>query len=100
MSTRPLCASGSARGGEGRRRAALTAALLAGMLCLPAAETKPLVPTHFQRQALARWGDRYGKLTDAYEHKWSLATHVEDLTPEEIAKRGAAAIAQSGACHE
>lgn len=30
------------------------------------------------------WGDRYGVVTDPYGHKWSLATHVKDLTPEEI----------------
>jgi uncharacterized glyoxalase superfamily protein PhnB len=30
------------------------------------------------------WGDRYGKVTDPFGHEWSLATHVEDLTPEEM----------------
>jgi PhnB protein len=34
------------------------------------------------------WGDRVGGLTDPSGHSWMLATHVEDLTPEEIAKRG------------
>ncbi|MCZ6766052.1 MAG: VOC family protein [bacterium] len=34
------------------------------------------------------WGDRYGKLEDPYGHKWSIATHIEDLTDEEICKRG------------
>jgi len=33
------------------------------------------------------WGDRYGKLIDPFGHEWSLATHKEDLTPEEIGKR-------------
>ena len=33
------------------------------------------------------WGDRYGKLVDPFGHQWSLATHKEDLTPEEMAKR-------------
>lgn len=32
------------------------------------------------------WGDRYGLVTDPFGHSWSLATHNEDLTPEEIAK--------------
>ena len=36
------------------------------------------------------WGDRFGKLTDPYGHQWGIATHVEDLTPEEIGKRAAA----------
>jgi uncharacterized glyoxalase superfamily protein PhnB len=38
------------------------------------------------------WGDRYGTLTDPFGHKWSIATHKEDLTPEEIGKRGAEAM--------
>jgi PhnB protein len=33
------------------------------------------------------WGDRYGVLADPFGHAWSLATHKEDLTPEEIATR-------------
>lgn len=33
------------------------------------------------------WGDRYGTVTDPFGHKWSLASHVKDLSPEEI-KRG------------
>jgi len=30
------------------------------------------------------WGDRYGQLTDPFGHRWSLATHQRDVTPEEI----------------
>jgi PhnB protein len=37
------------------------------------------------------WGDRFGKLVDPFGHEWSLATHKEDLTPEEIGKRAQAA---------
>ncbi len=37
------------------------------------------------------WGDRYGKLTDPFGHIWDIATHKEDVTPEEIYKRAAAA---------
>jgi PhnB protein len=33
------------------------------------------------------WGDRYGRLTDPFGHSWSLATHVEDVAPEEMQKR-------------
>jgi PhnB protein len=33
------------------------------------------------------WGDRYGVVTDPFGHQWSLATHVKDLSPEEM-KRG------------
>ena len=30
------------------------------------------------------WGDRYGVVTDPSGHKWSLATHVKDLSPEQL----------------
>jgi PhnB protein len=39
------------------------------------------------------WGDRFGKLTDPFGHQWGMATHKEDLSKEEIRKRGAAAMA-------
>jgi PhnB protein len=40
------------------------------------------------------WGDRFGSVSDPFGHTWSIATHVEDLTPEEIAERGKAAMAE------
>ena len=30
------------------------------------------------------WGDRYGQVIDPFGHHWSLATHVKDMTPEEM----------------
>ena len=33
------------------------------------------------------WGDRMGTLTDPFGHKWSIATHVEDVRPEELPAR-------------
>ena len=39
------------------------------------------------------WGDRYATVTDPYGHAWSFATHVKDMTPEEIAEAGAKAFA-------
>jgi PhnB protein len=33
------------------------------------------------------WGDRLGTITDPFGHVWSIATHVEDVSPEELAKR-------------
>src|SRR3546814_15595553 len=30
------------------------------------------------------WGDRYGLIEDPYGHRWSLATHVRDLSAEQI----------------
>jgi len=32
------------------------------------------------------WGDRYGKIEDPFGHHWSVATHVRDLSSEEIRK--------------
>ncbi len=32
------------------------------------------------------WGDRYGSVKDPFGHNWSIATHKEDLTPEQIGK--------------
>ena len=34
------------------------------------------------------WGDRIGEVIDPSGHVWTLATHVEDLSEEEIRKRG------------
>jgi PhnB protein len=39
------------------------------------------------------WGDRYCKLLDPFGHKWSIATHVEDVSAKEMAKRGKDAMA-------
>jgi PhnB protein len=40
-----------------------------------------------QRPADMFWGDRYGRLSDPFGHSWSLATHIEDVTPEETGRR-------------
>jgi len=32
------------------------------------------------------WGDRYGKFLDPFGHLWSVATHIKDVPPEEMAK--------------
>lgn len=42
------------------------------------------------------WGDRYGKLKDPFGHSWSLATHKEELTQEEMSKRAKAAMEKMG----
>ncbi|CAN5690602.1 VOC family protein [soil metagenome] len=41
------------------------------------------------------WGDRYAKVEDPFGHQWSLATKVEELTPEEIQARAASAFSAS-----
>jgi len=48
-----------------------------------ASETMPVMD--------AFWGARYGKLTDPYGHRWSIATHKEDVTPEQLQQRAAKA---------
>ena len=40
------------------------------------------------------YGDRMGVLQDPFGHTWSFATHIEDLSPEELQKRAA----QHGGC--
>src|SRR5689334_5815278 len=39
------------------------------------------------------WGDRFGSVRDPFGHEWSVATHVEDVPPEEMAERAKAAMA-------
>jgi PhnB protein len=30
------------------------------------------------------WGDRYGKLEDPFGHQWSVATHLREVSPEDL----------------
>jgi len=32
------------------------------------------------------WGDRYGQLEDPFGHRWSVGTHVRDVSPQEMQK--------------
>ena len=36
----------------------------------------------------AFWGDRYCQFVDKFGHAWSIATHIEDVSPEEADRRG------------
>ncbi len=36
------------------------------------------------------WGDRSAQVTDPFGHRWTIATHVEDVSNEEIDRRMAA----------
>ena len=40
------------------------------------------------------WGDRYGKVADPFGHVWSVATHLEDLSPKQLQKRADEAMKQ------
>ena len=50
-------------------------------LAAGAKETRPVAEQFY--------GDRSGQLTDPFGHRWSFATHVEDVSPEEMQKRAA-----------
>jgi PhnB protein len=39
------------------------------------------------------WGDRFGSIQDPFGHSWSIATHIEDVAPEEMTERAKAAMA-------
>jgi PhnB protein len=42
------------------------------------------------------WGDRAGSVRDPFGYTWMIATHMQDLTPEEIRKNAVAFFAQMG----
>jgi len=46
------------------------------------AGAKPIMPPETMF-----WGDRYARIEDPFGHHWSIATHVEDLTPAQIMER-------------
>jgi PhnB protein len=56
-----------------------------------AAGATPLMPVADQF-----WGDRYGKVQDPFGHTWAIATHKEDLSPKQLAKRAAEFAAAMG----
>jgi len=41
------------------------------------------------------YGDRSGNIIDPFGHKWTIATHVEDVSPEEMKRRAEAAMQTS-----
>ena len=57
-------------------------AVVAGAVAAGARLTRPVADQFY--------GDRVGGITDPFGHRWSIATHKEDLTKEEVL-RGAAA---------
>lgn len=42
------------------------------------------------------WGDRIGTVQDPFGYSWTLATHIKDLTPQEIQEGAQAAFAEMG----
>lgn len=41
------------------------------------------------------WGDRYGVVTDPFGHVWSIAMHLRDVSPAEMAEAAQAAFAKA-----
>ena len=54
-------------------------AVFARALAAGATEKKPVQDQFY--------GDRSGMLTDPFGHSWSIATHIEDVAPEEMSRR-------------
>ena len=46
------------------------------------------------------WGDRTGSFTDPHGYLWTVATHKEDLTPDEMKQRQDAFMKQFAATHQ
>lgn len=42
------------------------------------------------------YGDRAGRIRDPFGHEWTLSTHVEDVSPEELRRRQEAMLSGSG----
>ena len=43
------------------------------------------------------WGDRFSSVEDPFGHQWTIATHIEDVSPEEMQKRSEEWAAQMAA---
>lgn len=56
-----------------------------------AAGARPLMPP-----ADMFWGDRYGQVEDPFGHRWSIATHKRDMTPQQMQHEMEQAMSQMG----
>jgi PhnB protein len=45
------------------------------------------------------WGDRYGTVEDPFGHSWTIATHIKDMSPEQMKTAMDEAIAKMSATH-
>ena len=54
-------------------------AMFAKAVSLGATVMKPLADQFY--------GDRSGTITDPFGHQWTIATHIEDVSPEEMERR-------------
>lgn len=63
-------------------------AMFAQAIAAGAVEKKPLADQFY--------GDRSGTIEDPFGHSWTIATHTEDLSPEEIDRRFQEMMPQGG----
>jgi uncharacterized glyoxalase superfamily protein PhnB len=45
------------------------------------------------------WGDRYGIVVDPFGHRWSIASHIRDLTTDQLKEAAAAAFSKKPDSH-
>jgi PhnB protein len=45
------------------------------------------------------WGDRYGKIVDPFGREWAIATHVEDVAPQDMERRMRQFVAKAAGQH-
>ena len=78
------------------KRGGPTASLMIYVPDVDAAYAKAIAAGAKEERAPADqfWGDRMGTLLDPFGHRWSLATHVEDVAEDEMQRRMAAAFNQ------
>jgi PhnB protein len=78
------------------KRGGATASLLIYVEDVDAAYRRALDAGATEERAPADqfWGDRMGTLRDPFGHRWSLATHVEEVGEEEMQRRMAEAFQQ------
>ena len=62
----------------------------------PIPDTYPRVSPHLSitsaADAIDFYGDRVAMLDDPYGHRWNIATHIEDVPPDELERRAAQAM--------
>ena len=63
-------------------------ATFAAALAAGATEVRPIEDQFY--------GDRSGMIEDPWGHRWNLSTHIEEVDPDEMARRSEAAMAEMG----
>ncbi|HYD38632.1 MAG TPA: VOC family protein [Allosphingosinicella sp.] len=79
-----------------RKRGGATASLMIYVRDVDAAFAQALAAGAKEERAPADqfWGDRMGTLVDPFGHRWTLATHVEEVPADEMQRRMAEAFKQ------